>query len=165
MYPPQKPINNQHSYFELLCYEAQKYLPYKLDFDGYEDLVARYRLLSDLDTAANFEMAKEFVTWLEYFSNVANFVQKEFLDAETDKLQIFSAKSIDASDKSVASGDRKANTEPEVIAARKKRNALKSLYDALCSHQDFCEKVFYQCKYNCMESGDNTNGKQRRSEF
>ena len=147
----------------MLCADAQKYIPeVPLVFDGYEELLDKYVTLSDLDSNANFEMSKEFQAWFDYISGLANRIQNAFLDAETDKLQVFSQKSLDSSEKNVSAGDRKANTEPEVIMVRKKRNALKSLYDALVARQDFCEKAFYQCKYNCMESVERSGGNNAR---
>ena len=160
--PPKHPIEGKYSYFDMLCADAQKYIPHiPLRFDGYEDLLDKYMALSDLDSNANFEMSKEFQAWFDYIAGLANRIQNAFLDAETDKLQVFSQKSLDSS------GDRKANTEPDVIIARKKRNALKSLYDALVARQDFCEKAFYQCKYNCMESVERSGGNnaRRRTEY
>lgn len=161
--PPKHPIQGKYSYFDMLCADAQKYIPeVPLVFDGYEELLDKYVTLSDLDSNANFEMSKEFQAWFDYISGLANRIQNAFLDAETDKLQVFSQKSLDSSEKNVSAGDRKANTEPEVIMVRKKRNALKSLYDALVARQDFCEKAFYQCKYNCMESVERSGGNNAR---
>lgn len=161
--PPKHPIEGKYSYFDMLCADAQKYIPQiPLRFDGYEDLLDKYMALSDLDSNANFEMSKEFQAWFDYIAGLANRIQNAFLDAETDKLQVFSQKSLDSSEKNVSAGDRKANTEPDVIIARKKRNALKSLYDALVARQDFCEKAFYQCKYNCMESVERSGGNNAR---
>ena len=161
--PPKHPIQGKYSYFDMLCADAQKYIPeVPLVFDGYEELLDKYVTLSDLDSNANFEKSKEFQAWFDYISGLANRIQNAFLDAETDKLQVFSQKSLDSSEKNVSAGDRKANTEPEVIMVRKKRNALKSLYDALVARQDFCEKAFYQCKYNCMESVERSGGNNAR---
>ena len=164
--PPQNPVKGQFTYFDVLCAKAQKVIPeVVLAFDGYDELLEKYIATSDLDAHANFELAKSFLVWLDYISNTANLIQNEYLDAETDKIQVMSQKSIDSGEKNVASGDRKANTDPDVIMARKKRNALKALYDALVARQDFCEKAFYQCKYNCIENtekgqngGNNANG-------
>ena len=149
--PPRTPINGKHTFFELLCQMAEPVLNIKLDFEGYNELIDKYMKTSELDSNANFELSKEFIGWLEYFSDVANYIQNEFLNAETEKLQVVSEKSILSNEKNVSAGDRKANADPDVIIARKRRNILKSLYDSLVSHQDFCEKAFYHCKYNCME--------------
>ena len=155
MLPPTNPVQDRFSYFDLLMAKAQKAIPgVRLNFDGYGDLIDRYIAVSDLDSKANFKLAKDFNMWFEYMSDIANYIQMEFLDAETDKIQIMSQKSIDSGEKNVASGDRKANTDPDVIAARKRRNTLKAFYDALVARQDFCEKAFYQCKYNCMENAE-----------
>jgi hypothetical protein len=163
--PPKNPVQGKFTYFDVLCANAQPYMPNTpLNFEGYNELVDAYVVLSDLDTHANYRMAVDFNAWFEYIANIANVVQNAYLDAETEKLQTVSTSSLNASEKSVAAGDRKANTDPEVIIARKKRNALKSLYDALIARQEFCEKAFYQCKYNCMESGERSggNGARRR---
>ena len=149
--PPKNPVNGEKTYFQLLCEEASKYtgnIP--LDFTGYESLIDAYVASSDNDNDTNYELSKAFNAWFEYFSEIANVIQNKFLDAETDKLKTVSEKSILHSDKNVSAGDRKANTDSDVIIARKRRNALKSLYDALVARQDFCEKAFYQCKHNCL---------------
>jgi hypothetical protein len=151
--PPKNPVNGKYSYFDVLCRDAQKHLPdIRLNFEGYSELIDEYVVLSDLDTEKNYEMSKAFNAWFEYFTEITNVIQNRYLDAETEKLQIMSEKSILASEKNVSAGDRRANTDPDVIIARKRRNVLKSLYDALSSQQEFCEKAFYQCKYNCIEA-------------
>ena len=161
--PPKNPVQGKNSYFNVLCQNAQPFISdIPLNFNGYTELVDKYVKLSDLDTDANFEMSKEFNAWFEYFAEIANVVQNAYLDAETEKIQTLSASSLAASEKSVAAGDRKANTDPDVIISRKKRNALKALYDALVARQDFCEKAFYQCKYNCMETGERAGGNNGR---
>lgn len=161
--PPRKPINNKLSYFDLLCARAQPFIPEaSLVFTGYDELVEKYVTLSDLDSSGNVEMAVEFNAWAEYFADVSNYIQNQYLDAETDKLQSFSAASLTFSEKNVSAGDRKANTEAEVILARKKRNALKSLYDALEAKREFCDKVFYQCKHNCIEMSERAAANGRK---
>lgn len=153
--PPKKPVNGEKSYFQILCEEASKYVKdIPLDFTGYESLVDAYVASSDNDNDTNYELSKAFNAWFEYFSEIANVIQNKFLDAETDKLKTVSEKSILHSEKNVSAGDRKANTDSEVIVARKRRNTLKSLYDALVARQDFCEKAFYQCKHNCLNQMD-----------
>ena len=161
--PPKKPIGNQLSYFDILCEKAQPFIPeVALVFTGFDDLVDRYVMLSDLDSSGNVEMAIEFNAWSEYFSEISNVIQNQYLDSETDKLQTFSAASIAFSEKNVSAGDRKANTNADVIIARKKRNALKSLYDALEAKKEFCDKVFYQCKHNCIEMSEKAAANARK---
>ena len=152
--PPQVPLaNNKHkTYFNLLCNTVQQYLDSVIiDFTGYDELVNAYMNVKNYETDKNFELSKSFNAWYEYISDITNVIQNQFLDAETDKLQIVSEKSILANEKSVSAGDRKANADPDVILARKRRNALKSFYDALTARQNFCEKAFYQCKHCCMD--------------
>lgn len=150
--PPNSPLTvdgKKSTYFELLCKEASKYLPeITLSFDGYEDTVEKYKRIKDDDKDGNYALSIEFNSWSEYFSEIANFIQNRYLDAETEKLQMQSIKSLEYNGTSVSAGDRHANTATEVIIARKKRNALKALYDALIAKQQFAEKAFYQCKNN-----------------
>lgn len=157
--PPISPLNingKATTYFQLLCDEAQKYLDdIELNFEGYETTVQKYKIVSDTDKEINYELSKEFNAWSEYFSEVANYIQNKYLDAETEKLQMQSIKSIEHNEKNVSAGDRKSNTDIEVINSRKKRNALKSLYDVLIAKQEFTEKAFYQCKNNCMKQDIN----------
>ena len=163
--PPKFPVKGEKTYFQLLCEEAQKYIPnIDLDFTGYEQIVDQYAIVSEHDSDANYELSKIFNAWFEYFSEIANVIQNKFLDAETDKLSIQAERSILASDKNVSAGDRKANTDPDVISARKRRNALKALFDCLMARADFCEKAFYQCKHHCLNvSAETTQQNQGQS--
>ena len=131
--PPKTPINGAYDYFDMLCQQASKYLDIPINFDGYKQVVEKYQSISLSDKDANWELAKELNAWSEYCSDVANYIQNIFLDAETSKIQVYSEKSISFSDKNVSAGDRKANTDKDVIGARNKRNALKALYDSLMS--------------------------------
>lgn len=152
------------SYFTILCEEAQKYIPnIPLDFTGYDELVEKYTEVSEHDTDANYNLSKAFNAWFEYYAEIAGVIQNKFLDAETEKLHVQAEKSILASDKNVSAGDRRANTDPEVINARKRRNALKSLFDTLMARSDFCEKAFYQCKHHCLNVTDQSPSQKRES--
>lgn len=152
--PPSAPLSNtpHKTYFNFLCATVQQYLNnISIDFTGYDELVQAYMEVRNFETDKNFELSKSFNAWYEYISDITNIIQNQFLDAETNKLQVVSEKSILANEKSVSAGDRKANTDPEVIVARKRRNALKSFYDVLIARQNFCEKAFYQCKHCCID--------------
>lgn len=162
--PPQNPIGGARGYFDLLSSECSKYLEeIPLDFSGYDVLVDNYLSVSENDSDANYELSKSFNAWFEYFAELSNLIQNKYLDSEADKLMVSATKSILANDKNVSAGDRKANTDVDVMFARKKRNALKSLYDALVARQDFCEKAFYQCKHHCLnqfeQASNNSPGK------
>lgn len=150
--PPKFPIikdGREFTYFEILCNEAQKFLPdVTLSFEGYDETVRKYQMVKEDDRELNYQLSLEFNSWSEYFSDISNYIQNRYLDAETEKLQTQSIKSIEHNGTSVSAGDRHANTAPEVIYSRKKRNALKALYDALVAKQQFAEKAFYQCKNN-----------------
>lgn len=146
--PPKYPVAGNRTYFDVLCAEAQKYLlDITLDFTGYYDTIERYKLLDEADKDANYQLSLELNSWSEYLSDIANYIQNRYLDAETEKLNIQSQKSIE-NNSSVAAGDRFANTVPSVISARKQRNVLKALYDCLIAKQQFTDKAFYQCKAN-----------------
>ena len=144
--PPNAPIKGEYDYFDILCQNASKYLDFPIDFTGYKEVINKYRTISLTDRTANWELAKELNAWSEYCSDIASYIGNIFLDAETSKLQITSEKSIGFSEKNVSAGDRKANTDKDVIIARNKRNALKALYESLISKKDFLDKAFYQCK-------------------
>lgn len=161
--PPKFPVfknGKRLTYFDVLCEEAQKYLTdINLSFDGYDNTIDKYKAIKESDKEGNYLLSIELNSWSEYFSEIANYIQNRYLDAETEKLQMQSIKSIEHNGSSVSAGDRHANTAPEVIASRKKRNALKALYDALVAKQQFTEKAFYQCKNNYSKL-DNINNKQ-----
>lgn len=144
--PPKTPVSGTGNYFDALCKQASKYLEIPINFDGYKEVIEKYENTSLSDRNANWELAKELNAWSEYCSDIANYIQNIYLDAETTKIQVYSEKSIGFSDKNVSAGDRRANTDKLVIEARNKRNALKALYDSLISKKDFLDKAFYQCK-------------------
>lgn len=149
--PPKNPLSGNGSYFDVLCQMASKYLDIGLCFDGYDEVVEKYQKASISNKDENWELAKELNAWSEYCSTIANYIQNQFLDAETTKVQIHSEKSIKFSEKNVSAGERFANTDSEVVKARLKRNSLKSLYDSLIARKDFLDKAFYQCKNNIQQ--------------
>lgn len=150
--PPLHPIQvngTDRSYFELLVLIANDYLKedgIKLNFQGYKETIVEYANLKEHETEKAWRLAKDLNTWSEYFSSVANLIQKTYLDAETDKQSAQSIASFDADPNKVANGDRLSNKDTRVISARKKRNALKSLYEELEAKVKFLERAHYHCK-------------------
>lgn len=153
--PPTNPIElegKKISYFKKICLASQIHLRednIRLNFDGYEETIEDYKSLKEQDLSKAWELTKELNAWSEYFSDIANLIQKKYLDSETEKLEQQSLKSIEHSEKVVSAGDRHANTSRDVINARKKRNILKSLYDELVSKTKFLERAYYHCKSTC----------------
>ena len=153
MLPPINPIMSNDgkpiSYLGKLAEISEPYLKeygISLNLSGYTETCQRYFSLTPDETEKAWELARELNAWSQYIANYANLIQDLFLDAETEKISVVSQKSIDFSEKTVASGDRYANTQKEVIAARKKRNALKALYDAMVAETEFLERGYYSCK-------------------
>lgn len=152
MFPPKNPVEKTDgascTYLEKIYEIVKPYLAqYKisLNLKGYKETCDSYFDLTQSDGEAAWKLAQQLNAWSQYISSYANLIQDIYLDAETDKISIQSEKSIEFSEK-VAAGDRYANTKDEVIAARKKRNALKSLYDAMTAEVAFLERAFYACK-------------------
>lgn len=134
-------------YFDKLIKAVHIYYPeLTLCFDGYTETIEEYKHFNQSDTEMAWKLAKELNAWSEYFSDLANLVQQLYLDAETDKLCKQSTQSINYSEKNVSAGDRSANIQPDVVEARKKRNALKSFYDELLAKVKFLERCYYHCK-------------------
>lgn len=153
MLPPKFPSTSTDgksiSYLSKLAEISHSYLKEYgicLNLQGYDETCERYFSLKQDELNVAWELAKELNAWSQYISNYANLIQDLYLDAETEKLSVQSEKSIEYSDKTVSSGDRYANTQKEVIQARKKRNALKALYDCMCSEVAFLERGYYSCK-------------------
>ena len=152
MLPPSNPIMSNDgksiSYLEKLCEISKPYLAqYKINVNlaGYKETCNKYFTLNQSEHEKAWELAQELNAWSQYLSSYSNLIQDLYLDSETEKKNVQSEKSIEFSDK-VASGDRFANTKTEVISARKKRNALKALYDAFVAEVNFLERAFYACK-------------------
>lgn len=151
VYPVQ--VNNKNmNYFDILVSRAQPYLKEEgitINFDGYNNVVYEYSTLNIGDLKKAEELTISLNGWSEYISTLANLIQNSYLDSETDKISIQSRESIDYSNKNVSAGERYANTTEDVIAIRKKRNVLKSLYDELVSKTKFLERAHYHCKSIC----------------
>lgn len=150
--PPVTPLNiegKEISYFQKLISLTSGYLKeYKIDlsFEGYMDTVEKYRNLQFDETQKAWELSKELNAWSEYFSDIANLIQKIMLNSETEWLEIQAIKSIQFDSDKVSNGNRFSNKENDVIQKRKKRNALKALYDELQSKVSFLERAYYHCK-------------------
>ena len=137
------------SYFELLVRHAHAYLKEDgivLNFAGYNETIVQYAKLQEHETDKAWELAKDLNAWSEYFSSVSNMLQKTFLDAETDKNSTEAIASFQADNEKVANGNRLSDKDERVIYARKKRNALKALYEELDAKVKFLERAHYHCK-------------------
>jgi len=154
--PPKNPLTNSNgvniNYFEKLIEISSEYLEkdgIMLNFDGYRETLEDYTTLKENDTSKAWLLIKELNSWSEYFSSVANLIQKLYLDSETDKIETQAIASIEADATKVANGERLSNKDPKVINARKKRNTLKSLHNELESKIKFLERAYYHCKSTC----------------
>lgn len=154
--PPLNPIKDadgkQISYFEKLIKYSVEYLrPYGIvpNFKGYTATILEYANLKEEETDKAWKLAKELNAWSEYFSSIANLIQKLYLDSDTDKLEIQAIASYEADANKVANGDRLSNKDKKVVEARKRRNTLKALYDELDAKVKFLERAYYHCKATC----------------
>lgn len=153
--PPIFPVNINgvnKNYFEILIEQAEPYLKEDniiLNITGYSETIEEYNMLNLTDIKTVERLSIELNGWSEYMSTLANIIQNNYLDSETDKIKTQSQKSIDYNEKNVSAGERYANTTDEVIYIRKKRNALKSLYEELISKTKFLERAHYHCKSIC----------------
>jgi len=150
--PPTTPIKvgeKQLTYFQFLALNVKDYL-YEygiiLDFSGLQDTLKKYENMEEDNLEYIWELLKELNAWTDYFSSLANLVQKIYLDSETEKLEIQAIVSIREDPKKVANGDRLANKDAEVVKIRKKRNALKAFYDELVNKVEFLNRAYYHCK-------------------
>lgn len=153
--PPVQPliINGRPlSYFQHLASLAKDYLQVdgvSLNFTGYNETIVDYANLQESDLPNAWKLTKELNAWSEYFSGLANLIQKMYLDSETDKIEVIAISSLEADSVKVANGERLANKDLRVVNARKKRNTLKSFHDELESKIKFLERAHYHCKSTC----------------
>lgn len=136
-------------YFRALVNEVNKKLKennIRFNFSSYTTTIEEYAKLDIDDYDKAFKLARDFNEWYEYISDFAAYVEKLYLDAETDKIKIQSAASIKYNDSTVAKGDRKADIDEEVILARKDRNTLQAFHNLLLRKLDFLEKAHWHCK-------------------
>ena len=139
------------SYFEHLMIQIGKILKednstIQLNFKGFRELLSEYSELKIDSYEKAWELARDFNMWAEYFSGIANLIQKEYLDSETKKTELQSIASFDADSTKVANGDRLSNKDERVVKARNSRNAYKAFYDELMNMLSFLERGHYHCK-------------------
>ncbi|WCK57718.1 hypothetical protein PP175_27155 (plasmid) [Aneurinibacillus sp. Ricciae_BoGa-3] len=154
--PPVNPLPSKSgsgmSYFKALSLMAREYLKadgITLNFQGYTETIIDYANMQENDIHTAWRLTKELNAWSEYFASISNLIQKFYLDAETDKIEIQATASIKADAVKVANGERLSNKDSHVIQARKKRNCLKAFYDELESKIKFLERGYYHCKATC----------------
>lgn len=154
--PPVLPLKTEDgkgmSYFEKLVRMSLVYLKQdgiNLSFEGYTDTLIDYANMKEDELDKAWRLTKELNAWSEYFSSIANLIQKMYLDAETDKIEVQATSSIEADSVKVANGERLSNKDPRVIVARKRRNTLKAFHDELESKIRFLERGYYHCKATC----------------
>lgn len=161
--PPISPLKIEGvniNYFDKLLEIAGEYLKEDgiiLNFEGYNETLNDYMNLKENDVEKAWILTKELNSWSEYFSSIANLIQKMYLDSETDKIEIQAIASIEADATKVANGERLSNKDAKVVKARKKRNALKALYDELESKIKFLERAYYHCKSTCEWANKSSN--------
>lgn len=157
---PMKTANGvEVNYFQLLCSMVKPYLQedgISLNFEGYIETISEYTSLTEEQIDKAWKLTKELNTWSEYFSDIANLIQKLYLDSETDKIEKQATASILCDATKVANGDRLSNKDPEVIKSRKKRNVLKAFYDELVAKIEFLNRAHYHCKATYELSKKNT---------
>ncbi|WPS85451.1 hypothetical protein SMD22_02130 (plasmid) [Brevibacillus halotolerans] len=167
--PPLHPLTTADgkpcSYFQLLARWSSNYLKndgIQLNFKGYEETLLEYANLNENEINKAWKLAKELNTWAEYFSSIANLIQKLYLDAETEKNEVKSLASYQADDKKVANGDRLSNKDEKVVTVRKKRNTLKAFHEELEAKVKFLERAHYHCKatYDAQVKIPSTNQHQ-----
>ncbi|WPQ59659.1 hypothetical protein [Paenibacillus polymyxa] len=149
VYPLKTIEGKSTSYFRILVLWARDYVQpdgIELNFSGYEKTLEEYADLNENELNKAWKLAKELNTWSEYFSSIANLIQKVYLDAETEKNEVKALASLEADNKKVTNGDRLSNKSEKVVQARKKRNVLKSLHEELCAKVKFLERAHYHCK-------------------
>lgn len=150
--PPVYPLQYEDrgmSYFEKLVRLANEYVSQdgiQLNFAGYTDTLIEYANLTEKDKEKAWNLAKDLNAWAEYFSSIANLIQKLYLDSETDKISTQALASFEADEKKVANGDRLSNKDERVIQVRKKRNTLKAFHQELEAKVKFLERAHYHCK-------------------
>lgn len=145
----------ENKYFLLLIEVLKKYdTTFDLRVNGFKDVLKEYQGLSyNTSREVAFEISKKLNVWIDYFSDVSQYFQNEYLFSENEKNQIQSIKSIENSEKA-SSGERFANTTFDLLDIRLKRSIYKSMYDLFSLILSFLEKAFYQCKFVYSKNND-----------
>jgi hypothetical protein len=151
--PPKFTVNSDgevKTYFDLLLDRCHGDLDgIEIEMKGYDDLIEKARKLNLGSPNDAWEISSEANAWSEYIADLKANIYLRLQDLETDKTAEFAEASIKA-DASVASrGDRAANKDVAVVQARKRRNHMEALYNALQDKQDTLERLHYFCKTTC----------------
>lgn len=150
--PPTTPIKTETdkiSYFQYLATMAKPILSIEgitLDFTGYTETINDYKKLGTMDWKEAMRLSKEINAWSEYFSEIANLIQKAYLDIELRSNQKQALTSIKYDIEKVSNGNRLAFQDVEVINIYKQKHIIKSFFDELSSKVRFLERSYYHCK-------------------
>lgn len=148
-------------YFKTMVTEAQGYVSQPLNFKGYNLLLKEYNDLQENDIESAWKLAKKFNSWTEYLSDLLNFIEKLYLEAEAEKVAIYSQKSLEYSPNKVSAGERQASMDKQVLEVRKKRNVLLAFRKMLEAKIKFFERAHYHCK-STYEQGKSIIGYAER---
>lgn len=120
-----------------------------LNFDGYDDLIAKLQNFNFNNSSEAWEIAKECNAWCEYIGDIKAVIKQELANAETDKKAIISKVSTEKDPSKVANGERLANSCEDVVAIRKQRNTFEALYEMLDDKLQFLIQSHYFARATC----------------
>lgn len=160
--PPKLPLGGKQSYFDFLKekvsidFEQQSSTDRKivLNFEGLNELLDLYNEIDYDDIVQCISFSKSFNLWAMYVGSIKSITKKYWQDAKTIRIEKTAIASKNADEKSVANGDRCANKDATVIAARNRENSFDCFYETLTELEDFLIRCHYEVKLFCELSVD-----------
>jgi hypothetical protein len=137
------PNRDYSSPIELL---NSSWTPQKIDLSGFNELVTEYGDMQENDPATAYDLSQRALAWADYLSDMLAACTKYYNNAETDKKATRARSSIMADDKTVARGDRYADQDDAVVAARKKRNEGEAYIRLLEPKVEHCRSIHYHSR-------------------
>lgn len=149
--PPSKPLNNGQStyleYFVSIIKNDFKTYGVDLNFAGLTMLCTEYLNIDYQNLNNCSRMSREFNMWSSYIDSLEGITKKLYLDAETNKVNQISVASFLHGGKNKSHGERLANMDTNVIAARKIRNSFDSFHECLNALEQFLIRCHHETRF------------------
>ena len=149
--PSPTPLNNGQStyleYFVHIIKNDFKTYGVDLNFAGLTALCKDYLEIDYQNLNNCSRMSREFNMWSSYIDSLEGITKKLYLDAETNKTNQISVASFLHGGKNKSHGERLANMDANVIAARKTRNSFDSFHECLDALEQFLIRCHHETRF------------------
>lgn len=149
-YPPQKTTTHNNSYVEFLIETANEFLSKNnktsIVLGDFEGIMEKCKTLSFNDKEGAYELLKLTTAWIDFLQELKGYIQKQYLDCESDELYVYHRTANEKSPSNIAAGERAANMDVSVQNKRKEKNSYKALMDVISGKIEVINKAHYVSK-------------------